>query len=278
MDTITHILITAATGKTGRRIHTRLASTDLRVRAVSRSTDLLLDWEDRSTWDAVLDGIDVAYLAYSPDLSFPGSAEVVSAFAVRAVEHGVRRAVLLSGRGEPTAVEAEEAVRSSGIGLTVLRSSWMAQNFSEDFLVDAVRGGVVAVPASVEVGEAVVNADDVADAAVAALLDASHDGMTYELGGPRLLTLAEMAATLADATGRPVDAIEIPAEAWTAAAVDQGMPEELAHRYAALFAQILDGRNAHLVAGLHALLGRPGRDFAAVARAAAAEGAWGVAA
>jgi uncharacterized protein YbjT (DUF2867 family) len=62
------------------------------------------------------------------------------------VASDVRRLVLLAGRGEPEAEEAEEAVRASGAELTMLRSTWFAQNFSEDYMLEHVLSGVVALP------------------------------------------------------------------------------------------------------------------------------------
>ena len=49
--------------------------------------------------------------------------------------------MLLSGRGEPEAERAEEAVRDSGADLTIVRSTWFSQNFSEDYWLDYVLSG-----------------------------------------------------------------------------------------------------------------------------------------
>jgi len=106
--------------------------------------------------------------------------------------------VLLAGRGEP---EAEDAVRASGADLTIVRSTWFAQNFSEDYLVDGVRSGEVALPAG-DVPEPFVDADDIADVAVAALTDDRHIGEVYTLTGPRLLTFAEALREIAQRQAR----------------------------------------------------------------------------
>src|SRR3954468_8332985 len=107
-------LVLGATGKTGRRICDRLGSD---VRRGSRATGF--DWNDRSTWAPVLDGVDAAYVSYYPDLSIPGAAETVGAFSALAAGHGVRRLVLLSGRGEPEAQRAEERMAAAGTEWTV---------------------------------------------------------------------------------------------------------------------------------------------------------------
>ena len=115
------------TGKTGRRVVERLTARGIPTRVGSRSGEPPFDWEDRSTWAPVLEGVGSAYVSYYPDLAVPGAVETVGSFAELAVESGVRRLVLLSGRGEPEAERAEEAVRDSGADLTIVRSTWFAR-------------------------------------------------------------------------------------------------------------------------------------------------------
>ena len=102
MQTVTNThprtLVTGGTGKTGRRVAQRLGALGHPVRIGSRAGEQPFDWDDPGTWDPVLDHVDAAYLVYYPDLAFPGAAETLAAFASRAVAHGVRRLVLLSGR------------------------------------------------------------------------------------------------------------------------------------------------------------------------------------
>ncbi len=92
-------LVLGGTGKTGRRVAERLASRGVPTRVAYRTGDPPFDWGDQGTWDAVLDGVTAAYISYAPDLAIPGATDAVRAFVERAVEHGVRRLVLLSGRG-----------------------------------------------------------------------------------------------------------------------------------------------------------------------------------
>lgn len=107
------------------------------------------------------------YISYYPDLAVPGAVDTVGAFARAAVDHGARRLVLLSGRGEQEALHAEAAVQATDAAWTILRSSWMNQNFSEGNFLDDVLGGVVRLPVDA-VLEPFVDADDIADVATAA--------------------------------------------------------------------------------------------------------------
>jgi uncharacterized protein YbjT (DUF2867 family) len=92
-------LVLGGTGKTGRRVAERLTARGLPVRIGSRSGEPRFDWEDRSTWDPVLEGVGSAYVSHYWD-AIPGAAEMLGLFASLAVESGVPRLVLLSGRGE----------------------------------------------------------------------------------------------------------------------------------------------------------------------------------
>jgi uncharacterized protein YbjT (DUF2867 family) len=161
-------LVLGGTGKTGRRVVARLRERGVPTRLGSRSGEPPFDWEEPATWGPAVTGVRAAYVSYYPDLAVPGAPEAVRAFAEVALEHDVRRLVLLSGRGEEEAQRAERALQDTGADLTIVRCAWFMQNFSEDFMLDAIRSGEVALPAGDE-AEPFVDADDIADVAVAAL-------------------------------------------------------------------------------------------------------------
>ena len=268
-------LVLGATGKTGRRVVQRLSEKGHAVRNGSRQSDPPFDWDDKSIWDAVLDGVTAVYISYAPDLAIPGATDAVRAFVERAVKHGVRRLVLLSGRGEEEAQECELIMQRPEIEWTVVRCSWFSQNFSEGEFLDMVLAGEIALPAG-EVGEPFVDVDDIADVAVAALTEDGHAGQVYELTGPRLLTFAEAVGEISQATGRAIQYIQIPHEAFAGGIAEAGLPEDIAWLLNYLFATVLDGRNASLGDGVQKALGREPRDFADFCRAAATSGVWNV--
>jgi uncharacterized protein YbjT (DUF2867 family) len=92
--------------------------------------------------------------------------------------------------------------------LTILRCSWFNQNFSENYLLEPILDGLVELPAG-SVAEPFVDADDIADVAVAALTDGRHAGQLYELTGPRLLTFADTVAEIGRASGRSIRYIPV---------------------------------------------------------------------
>ena len=265
-------LVLSGTGKIGRRVVERLTARGLPVRIGSRSGEPRFDWDDRSTWGPVLAGVRSAYVSHHWD-ALPGAAQTLGSFADLAVQSGVTRLVLLSGRGELEAVRAERAVRDSGADLTVLRSTWFAQNFSEDYWREQVQSNEVALPAA-DTPEPFVDADDIADVAVAALTDDRHVGEIYELTGPRLLSFGEAVQEISRAVGRKIRYVPISIEDFAAAAVEQGVPSEAVEMLTYIFGEVLDGRNAHLADGVQRALGRRPRDFSDYARDAAATGIW----
>jgi uncharacterized protein YbjT (DUF2867 family) len=268
-------LVVGGTGKTGRRVVAGLERRGVPTRIGSRAARPAFDWDDRATWAPVLDGVRAAYVAFFPDLAVPGAAATVGAFAAAARDAGVERLVLLSGRGEDEAQRAEAAVRAAGVPTTVIRASWFMQNFGESFLRDAVRDGTVALPVAATVGEPFVDADDIADIAVAALTEDGHAGALYEVTGPRLLTFAEAVAAIGAATGRAdLTYLSIPLDAYAGAAAAQGVPPDVIALLTHLFTEVLDGRNAHVTDGVRRALGRPPRDFAGYVADTAASGAW----
>jgi uncharacterized protein YbjT (DUF2867 family) len=268
-------LVLGATGKTGRRVVQHLTEKGHAVRNGSRQADPPFDWDDQSTWGTVLDGVTAAYVSYAPDLAIPGATDAVRAFVERAVKHGVRRLVLLSGRGEEEAQACERIIQRPDIEWTVVRCSWFSQNFSEGEFLDMVLAGEIALPAG-EVGEPFVDADDIADVAVAALTEDGHAGQIYELTGPRLLTFAEAADEISRATGRAIQYVQIPHETFAAGIAEAGLPDDIAWLLNYLFATVLDGRNSSLGDGVQKALGREPRDFADFCRAAAESGVWDV--
>jgi uncharacterized protein YbjT (DUF2867 family) len=270
-------LVLGGTGKTGRRVVQRLEALGRPVRVGTPSSAPPFDWNDLGTWRSALDGVGAVYVTYYPDVAVPGAAEAVGTFADLAVARGVRRLVLLSGRGEEAALRSEQALVQSGADWTIVRSAFMAQNFNESFFLEPVRAGEVAFLADPGLAEPFIDADDIADVAVAALTDDRHVGQLYEVTGPRLLGWAEAVAEIAAAADRPIRYLPVSLEEYAALLTENQVPAEVVKMLTDVFTgltEALDGRNAYLADGVQRALGRPPRDFRDFARDAAATGIW----
>ncbi|MEL7042256.1 MAG: NAD(P)H-binding protein [Pseudomonadota bacterium] len=270
-------LVLGGTGKTGQRVAKRLQAKGREVRVGSRSAVPPFDWDNEKSWDACLKGVRAAYITYAPDLAMPGATDAIRAFVDKARQAGVKRLVLLSGRGEPEAQACETVVQESGLEWTIVRASWFYQNFSEGAFIDMVLAGTITLPAGDQV-EPFVDVDDIADVAVAAFTEDHHQGQIYEVTGPRLMSMADVAADLSKALGREISYMDVPHDGFVADVANSGAPKDVVWMLDYLFATVLDGRNAHLTDGIQRALGRPPKDFADYAKDVASTGVWSLAA
>jgi len=266
-------LVLGGTGKTGRRLIERLRTKGNSVRVGSRSAVPSFDWDYEKSWDDCLQDVTAVYITYAPDLAIPGAKDAIQMFVDKAKRQGVKRLVLLSGRGEEEAQRCERIVQESGLEWTIVRASWFNQNFSEGAFVEMVLNGVITLPAGDQV-EPFVDVDDIADVSAAAFLEDHHIGQIYEVTGPRLMTMMDVAADLSRATGRRISYVNVPHEAFVSEIANSGAPKDVTWMLDYLFATVLDGRNAHLTDGVARALGRPPKDFADYARDAAAASTW----
>ena len=267
------VLVVGGSGKTGRRVCARLAARGVETRAVSRSSRIPFDWTDPETWAAALPGVDAIYLTYSPDLAIPGARERIEQFLALAASRGVRRVVLLSGRGEAEAQACERVLQSMDLDWTVVRASWFMQNFSEGEFLPMVLAGELALPAR-NIPEPFIDVDDIADVVTAALTEEGHAYEVYEVTGPQALTFAEAAAVLGEAIGRPVRFTRLAPAAFAEGLSTAGLPDDITWLLNYLFDTVLDGRNNRVTGDVERALGRPANDFASFARTRVAEGTW----
>ena len=265
-------LVLGGTGKTGRRVVERLERCGVPVRVGSRSAQPPFDWDDPRRGRPRSHGIDAVYISYYPDLAAPGRRRPCGAQRGRG-RPGVKRLVLLSGPGRGRGAGG----RAGGAG----RGRRLDDRALELVRAELQRG---LPPESVltarsccrprDVPEPFIDADDIADVAVAALTEDGHAGQLYELTGPRLLTFAEAVAEIAKATDRPITFVRVSPEEFEAAA--------LAERRAAEFVELLSlpvhdrARRAQRPPDRRRAAGpRPrAQDFYDFAWDAAAAGAW----
>ncbi|TCP51845.1 uncharacterized protein YbjT (DUF2867 family) [Tamaricihabitans halophyticus] len=274
------ILVTGATGKSGRRVVRQLRASGLPVRAAARNGEQVFDWTDSGTWDAALEGTQSVYI-----VQIDGT-KLVRPFVERAIHHGVRRLVLASGRGidnpdyvrdEDGVLEAiqdsEAAVRESGLKWTISRPGWFAQNFSEGFFVEAIASGQLRLPGG-DGAASFIDAEDIAEVVVAALTDDRHAGAVYELSGPKAVSLDEAVATISAAAGRDIEYVPLTVDEYVAELVQQGVARAEAEVFADVLEPLRAGTDEYVSDGVWRALGRPPRSFAEFASATAAEGGW----
>jgi len=210
--------VTGATGVVGGAVARGLAGAGqpirLIVRDASRAPQLpgaevaTATYGDRAGMQTALVGVHTLFLVSASEDADRVALHTATVDA--AVAAGVERIVYLSfydARPDSTFTfardhwQTEQHIRGSGASFVFLR---------DNLYLDGLVGfwispeGVLAGPAG-DGRTAAVARDDVADVAVTVLLDPpAHDGQTYDLTGPRAISLADVAEAVAAASGRPV--------------------------------------------------------------------------
>lgn len=273
------ILILGGTGKTGSRVARRLRDAGHGVRIASRTRgDVRFDLGEPSTWAAALDGIEAAYLLEPQSQGTEEGQRRIPRLVEAAAAAGVRRVVLMTAPGAEgndthPLWQAEEAVKNSGLEWTIVRPTWFAQNFSEDFWLPGILDGSLVLPVG-DGATAFVDAEDIADVIAAALTDEGHNGQAYLLTGPRAISFGEAVDLISKATGRTIRHVDISPEEFTQVQIADGVPAHVAKLLAHIYTGIRDGSAADVSDGTRRALGRQPRSFEDYVTAAAAAGAW----
>jgi uncharacterized protein YbjT (DUF2867 family) len=193
------VAVVGGTGKTGRAVVAALLGAGAGARPLGRAAFADLP--------AALAGADAVHLI-APNLhpDEPGYvAEVLDAMAAagvgRVTYHSVAAPYVPAMPHHLGKAAAEDRVRRSGADWTILQPCAYLQN-----LLPALRAGELAVPYCVDTPFGLVDLRDVAAAAAAVLTEPGHVGATYELGGPALVSVADVARTAGVVLGRPVPA------------------------------------------------------------------------
>lgn len=266
-------LIIGKNGKTGRRVEERLIAAGQKTRAVSRRTTPSFDWLTPDNWLEAMQGCTRAYVCFQPDLAVPNAQAAITEFIRQAKIAGIQHIVLLSGRGEEGAQQAEKILINSGLDWNVVRASWFSQNFSEGFLIDGILSGQVALPSG-DIPEPFIDVDDIADVAFACLTQPNLINQVFEVTGPEALTFNDCVKIIANVTQKDIQFTPITAEQFISALGEQGLPDDVLWLMNELFTVVMDGRNSVPQDGVEKALGRPATSFYEYATKAYHAGAW----
>jgi len=269
-----NILVIGGTGKTGRKVASKLIKKGHNVRIGSRSTSPAFDWHKPENWSSALEGIDKVYITFQPDLAVPGALEAIETLTKQAKKHSIKKLVLLSGKGEREAELCEQVIIHSGIDYTIVRASWFNQNFSESFFLEPICEGFVALPQA-DVKVPYVDTDDIADVAVASLIDEKHNGKIYQLTGPRQLTFKEVISEISEASGKEIAFTPIALSAYTNIMRQQDVPDDFIWLVEYLFSEVLGNpNNSEITNDIELVLGRKPKDISEYIEETVATGIW----
>ncbi len=274
------VLVSGATGSTGRAVLDVLVGRGVPVRAMVRGDNgsgrlpagvpvAVADFDDAASVAAALHGAGQAYLV-TPSSERAG--EQQRRFAGLAAQAGLRHLVVLSqlaaSKDSPVRflryhAEVEEYVRGLGIGYTFLRPNLFFQGLLAFATVIAGHGRF-----SAPIGDAKVSAIDVRDiaaVAAAALTEAGHEGATYTLTGPAAITHHDIAAALSAALGRDITFGDAAPEAF-AASLHGILPRWQVDGLLEDYAHYRRGEAAEVTTTVADITGRTPRDIGQFAR------------
>ncbi|CAM4009730.1 SDR family oxidoreductase [Bordetella muralis] len=266
------IAITGATGQLGRLVVQKLKEKinpgDIvgLVRSPEKAADLGItvraaDYTQPATLEAALHGIDTLLLISGNDIGHRTAqhANVIDA----AKQSGVRRIVytsLLRADTSPLSLAPEHAqtealLKQSGLVYTILRNGWYTENYTGAIPPALAHGALFGSAKDGKISSA--PRVDYADAAVAVLTGAEHDGKVYELAGDTSYTLTQLAAEVSRQTGKDIPYRDIPEADYAAALKGAGLPDGLAAAIASWDVGVSHGALYDDGRQLSKLIGRP---------------------
>ncbi len=270
----TNILVIGGTGKTGRRVVEQLQKKGIEPRVGSRSATPSFDWDNKDTWVEALNGIEKMYVTYYPDLAVPGAKEAIQSLTYLAKELGVKKMVLLSGKGEAEAEACEKIVMDSGMDYTIVRASWFNQNWSESFFLEPILSGEVALPMS-DVLIPFVDANDIAEVAATVLLDDTYNGEIIEVTGPELITFKDIVDIISKTSNRSLNFYDITLGQYVDGMKQMQIPNDVVWLIEYLFSHVLTNpKNQLVVNDIERVLGRKAKTFLEYAQETSKTGIW----
>jgi uncharacterized protein YbjT (DUF2867 family) len=272
------ILVTGATGNVGSKVAKQLGERGVAFRAFVRDAakasqvlgnDVEVvngDFSDPDSIDRGLAGIDTLFISCA---GVPERAELEGNVMDAAVRAGVGKVVKASAHGaepgSPTAFldtlgRSEQHLKESGLSHVLLRSTFYMTELLQG-ADDLKQSGMLFIPAG-NAKIAMIDPNDVASVAVAALTEEGHEGKSYHLTGPESLSFADVAEELSGVMGRKIEYVAVPDEGARGAMLEAGLDEWTADNVVALFGVLRGGISAQTTDTVAEVTGRQPRSMA----------------
>ena len=277
------IVVTAASGKLGQKVAEHLARIvpPSSVRLAARTPDRLApfaakgfevvaaDYDDAASLERAFAGAEAAMIISSVGTNDDRARQHKAAIEA-ARTAGVKRIAYTSAikpegsrfEWAPGHVETEAALKASGVPYTILRDNSYASN-NDGLYRHAIETGVFALP-GVDAKVAYVTHDDIASAAAKVLAAGGHDNKTYDMTGPEALDGHEVAAALAEASGKPIKAQEMSLADYGGILRSFQLPEFVVSGVTSFMAALAAGEYSGVSGDVERLAGRKGtplRDY-----------------
>lgn len=244
------VLITGATGDTGRAAVRSSIDLGLDVRAMVHKQDarsealeklgaevVVGDLQEIDTVRTAMEGVEAAYFVWPVA---PGLLSAAVNFAQAAKEAGVGNIVNLSQRSADRHSKsescrdtfiAEQVFDWSGVPVIHLRPTYFLEWLLYPWQLPYLRQGVLRMPVG-KGRHSPIAADDQGRAIAALLKDPSaHIGKTIPLSGPVEMDHEQMAAELSEALGRKIIFQDLPVDEYCASLAAMGVPAYIVQHF-----------------------------------------------
>lgn len=244
---------------------------------VSRNVDALAEFADR--------GVTVRYGDYDRPESLPAAfaggdrlflvslhelgrrvtqhRNAIEAAKAAGVRHIVYASYIMVDPACPSTVVPDhlathELLDACGLDVTYLRNGLYAETPVTQILPPAVARGVL-VDNTDHARGAFVHRDDCAAVAAAVLTSSGHEGRTYDVTGPELLSFADLTALAAKVSGRPVAYQSVDDDSFDAGLREAGVPDDVRGMIVSFGVSLRAGYGEPLTDTVERLTGRPAR-------------------
>lgn len=249
------VLVTGATGKTGRSLVALLEENGVAHRAASRHGHPHFDWTAPETWDAALAGVTSVYLVAPPTVDDPYSKMID--FLKVANKDAARRFVFLGmaslPAGGPAHGQVHQWLADHSADWAVLAPSAFMQNFAEGSHLATIRTEDTIYSNTGDGRVPFISADDIARAAFAPLTAPTALNRAFLITGAEALSYDQVAQQIGEACGRHITHTRISTEELVQRFLKRGLPE--------LTARFLAAGYETIAAGAHALISDDFRDL-----------------
>ena len=234
------------------------------------------DYNDRATLEKAFAGIDRLLLISASEVGQRTAQHKNAIDAAKAAGVGfIAYTSILRADSSPIGLaiehrETEEAIKASGIPYAFLRNGWYTENKTASIAPALEHGAYIGAAGEGRFSSA--TRQDFAEAAVAVLTaDTLQANAIYELAGDESYTMAEFAAEIASAAGKPVAYVDMSETEFAGALEGAGLPGPIAAMLADSDAQAAKGALQDDSHTLQSLIGRPTTPWAETVRAAVKE-------